>query len=122
MGREQKIGAWIACLLASSAVTVGAVLAARDDQQLSELEKVKLELLQVKTAYASVLAQHDSCKAELGAAYNTLGKFRADAAGAELSADEAKLKAEIEASHDGFTWNPKTGVFTPKPEPPKGVK
>lgn len=81
---------------------------------LSEVEKLKIELLQVRTAYAQLLAQHDGCKAELGATFNVLGRLRADAGSAQLTAEEATLKAAIEQNHTGFDWSPKTGLFTPK--------
>lgn len=87
-----------------------------DTPELTELEQTKLELLRVRTAYAQVVAQFDGCKAEVGAVYNTLGQLRASAATSELTAQEKKLKADVETAHVGYLWDPKTGAFTKKPD------
>jgi len=84
------------------------------DPSLTELERTKAELLDVRTAYAQLLAQYDACKAEVGQTYQALGRLRADAASAELSTEEARLTAQIEAGHPGYSWNPKTRTFTKK--------
>lgn len=89
---------------------------------LTTLEKARADLLQVRTAYAQVLAQYDGCRAELGTVYNALGPFRAREASTTLSADEMALRVDIETAHPGYTWDPKTGTLTKKPDPPAAVK
>ena len=96
-------------------LVTGVMLGATDPPALTDLERTKLELLQVRTAYAQLLAQHDACKAELGVAYQTLGALRASAASSALTAQEATLTREIEAAHPGYVLDPKTGVLTKKP-------
>lgn len=93
-------------------------VAASGQEQLSEVERLRAELLRVKTAYAQAVAQHDACKAELGATYNTLGQLRADANSVQLSTEEQQLKASVDAAHPGFNWDPKTGAFAKRPTPP----
>jgi hypothetical protein len=83
---------------------------------LTELERAKAELLQVRTAYAQLLAQHDACKAEVGSAFNTLGALRARAASEQLTTEETALKVSVEAGHPGWSWDAKTGLFTKKPD------
>jgi hypothetical protein len=75
---------------------------------LTELEQSWVIILQLRTAYARLLADADACRAQLG-------PLRADAASRELTEDEATLRAKIEAGHPGYAWNPKTGVFTKTP-------
>lgn len=84
---------------------------------LTELERTKVELLQVRTAYAQLLAQYDACKAEVGSTYNTLGTLRARAASEQLSAEEREVTATIDAGHAGWTWDSKTGLFAKIPPP-----
>lgn len=86
--------------------------------ELTELERTKVELLQVRTAYAQLLAQYDACKAEVGSTFNTLGSLRARAASDQLTAEEAQIKLAVETGHPGYTWDPKTGLFTKKADPP----
>ena len=81
---------------------------------LSELETLRYENLKLKVALAQTQALSDACKAELGMLYQALGKVRADRATADLTAAERELKAEIDAAHPGFEWNPKTGALTKK--------
>lgn len=126
--RTQSIG-WIVvvtCGIFGAAVSAQekpiappAAVAEGPAPQLTEVERLKLELLQVRTSYAQLLANYDACKAEVGTAFNTLGRLRAEAATAELTAEEAKLKAAIEAGHPGYRWDPKTGTFTKKPPDPE---
>ncbi len=84
---------------------------------LTELERTRVELLQVRTAYAQLLAQYDACKAEVGATFNALGTLRAKAASTQLTEEEAALKALVEKDHVGYTWDPKTLLFTKTPDP-----
>jgi uncharacterized protein YvpB len=109
MRRVHRVLFALAVALAASVVVFG-----QSAPALTELEQTKVELLQVRTAYAQLLSQYDGCKAEVGAVYNTLGKLRADLASKELTAEEARVKAEIERGHDGWDWNSKTGAFTKK--------
>lgn len=82
---------------------------------LSDLERAKLELLQARIALAQLQAQFDACKAEVGATYNALGALRAQTASQTLTAAEQDLKAFVERNHPGYTWDPKTGIFTKTP-------
>lgn len=107
----------IALICAASLALVLGALAVTHAQAapvLTELERTKLELLRVRTAYAQLVAQYDGCKAEVGAVYNTLGQLRASAATTELTAQEKALKADIEAAHAGYTFDPKSGALTKK--------
>lgn len=89
---------------------VGRVAHAQD-AALSENEGLRAQLLQVRTAYAQLLSQHDACRAELGAAYDVIGRLRAPVVSKELTEAEAALKADIEKAHEGYTWNAKTGAL-----------
>jgi hypothetical protein len=77
-------------------------------QALTELEQAWLIILQLRTAYATLLSETDACRAQIG-------PLRARAASEALTQDEAGLKAKIEAGHPGYTWDPKTGAFTKQP-------
>lgn len=90
-----------------------ALLAQGGGAELSELERTRLELLRVRTAYAQVLTQFDACKSEQATLYDALGKAHAAQASEALTAQEASLKADVEAAHPGYTFNPKTGTLTP---------
>ena len=83
---------------------------------LTEIEQAYRTILQLRIALATVQAEADACRAQLG-------PLRAEAASRELSQDEANLRALIERGHPGYTWDPKTGAFTAKPaEPPPPKK
>ena len=82
---------------------------------LTELEQAWWTILQLRTAYATVLAEADACRAQLG-------PLRAKAASEQLTLEEATLKVRIEAGHPGFRWNPKTGQFTTIGPPPPAPK
>lgn len=108
-----------ALFVAFSALFVAAVIGiawAQEAPALTDLERTKVELLQVRTAYAQLVAQYDGCKAEVGAVYGALGSLRASAASAELTAQEQTLKTAIEREHDGFTWSAKAGLTKKPPE------
>lgn len=113
----RSVFGWMGVVALVAAFCAG-VSAQTDGPALTELEKAKVELLQVRTAYAQLLAQHDACKAELGAAFNALGSLRAKAATDQLSTEEMQLRIAVEGAHPGYTWDPKTQAFTKKPEPP----
>jgi hypothetical protein len=111
---------WLVCVVVAIAAGLsrcGVVHA--QDPALTELEDAQRALLQARTAYAQLLAQFDQCKAEQGQAFAVLGKLRADRASTELTSLEQELKASIERGHPGYTWDPKTGAFTKKPDAPK---
>ena len=93
---------------------VGLVGAAQTPETLSEVERLKLELLRARVAYAELVAKYDGCRAEVGAAFNTIGPLRARLASEQLSADEVALKTAIETAHPGYTFDPKTGSLTKK--------
>lgn len=99
-----------------SAIIGGVTVASgqSDGPSLTALEQARFENHRLRVALATSQAQADGCRAELGAAYQALGQLRAAAASRELTAAEAALKAEIEAAHPGFTWDPKTGRFAPQ--------
>jgi hypothetical protein len=81
-------------------------------ETLSEVERLKVELLEARTAYAKLRAAYDGCKAEVGSAFAELGPLREHVASEHLTAEEAALKASVEQAHPGYTWDPKTKLFT----------
>jgi hypothetical protein len=83
-------------------------------EQLTAMEQLKLENLQLKTVLAQTIAGSDRCHAQIGQLYDLLGATRAKDASATLTALEATLKTEIEAQHPGFTFDPKAGTLTRK--------
>ena len=89
---------------------------------LSEVEQLRVDLLQARTLLAQLQAGYDGCRAEIGTLYHQLGQVRAQVASQVLTAEEARLKADVEAAHPGYTWNPKTGAFTRKTADPPGEK
>ena len=89
---------------------------------LTDLERTKLDLIQLRTAYAQLLAQYDACKGEVGSAYNALGQFHAQTAQSELSQEQLALKALVEKDHPGYDYDVMSGAFTKKPAPPAGKK
>jgi hypothetical protein len=114
---------WWVCLMVALAAGLsrcGVVHA--QDPALTELEETQRALLQARTAYAQLLAQFDQCKAEQGQAFAILGTLRADRASHELSTLEQELRQRIELGHPGYTWDPKTGAFTKRPDAPKAAK
>jgi hypothetical protein len=103
---------WVFVVVAIAAGLSRCGVVHAQDPALTELERAKVELLQLRTAYAQLLAQFDSCKAENGAAFATLGKLRADRASSELTEEETQLKVTVDANHKGWRFDPKTGRFT----------
>jgi hypothetical protein len=85
-----------------------------DGETLTDIEQLRVAVLKLQIEKATLQAQLDSCKAEVGSVYQALGTLRAEKASRELTTAETDLKAQIESGHPGFTWNPKTGAFTPK--------
>lgn len=92
---------------------------------LSDTERAWLDALNVRANYASLLVKDTERLALLGETLERLGKelkstadelgtLRARLSSAQLTQEEADLKAKIEARHPGYTWDPKTGMFTKK--------
>lgn len=107
-----------ALALGLGAAIVAAQAPAASAPTLTDLEQTRLDLLQLRTAYAQLLAQFDSCKAEVGSTYAALGTLRAQAAAQQIGTDAAALKTTIEAAHPGYTFDLKTQTLTKTPTPP----
>lgn len=84
----------------------GAALSAQPPQ-LSELEQLKIQVLQLKIQVANIQAEADACR-------GLLGQYRVAKASTDLSAEELALKKAIETAHPGFTWDPRTGALVEK--------
>jgi hypothetical protein len=97
---------------------VGAVLAASmgvvvpQEAKLSEVEALKVQVLQLRVQLANVQAEADACR-------GVLGQYRVAKASEDLTAEEQQLKAAIEKAHPGFEWNPRTGALVKRPDEKK---
>lgn len=83
--------------------------------RLTTEEDLRWQVLRLREAVERAEARANACQGELG-------QWRADRASDVLTAEEAALKAKIEAAH-GQSWDPKTGAFSPRPlaADPEGV-
>jgi hypothetical protein len=82
---------------------------------LSELEQLRRENAYLQSRLARTLDERDDCRVELA----PLRKTRDDAI---VQRAVARLKADFEAAHPGFTFNTETGALEPVPDPPVAPK
>lgn len=71
------------------------------DDTLTETERLQLALHQTQIQLERALAEGAMCRASLR--------------GAQLSDDQSKLKALVEAAHPGFVLDVNTGLLSKKP-------
>lgn len=75
---------------------------------LSDVDKLRIENANLYDLLATYVEEADTCRGQLA-------KPRAEANRGAAGERRAKLKAEIEHAHPGFSWDPATGALTPKP-------
>lgn len=85
---------------------------APDAPKLTTEEDLRWQILQLETQLETAISQVNACQGQLG-------QWRAKAQSLQLSADEQVLKKFIEERHPGYDWDPKTGAFSKRPDPPK---
>lgn len=89
------------------AILIAPVSASAQEPKLDDLETAKLQILQLQSAYAQVLAESEACRQQLA-------PLRASAISKDLSSAEVALRSFVDQRHPGFSWDPRTGVFTPR--------
>lgn len=100
---------------ASLKILVLAVAAVSGAANLSDVEQLRRENHVLKAQLHQALAERDTCRVQFAPIRFTLDQRALDAEG-------AKLKADIEAAHPGFTFNLQTGALEPKPPVPPEKK
>jgi hypothetical protein len=90
----------------------GEEIARTDGPALSDVEQLRKENVALKSQLHAALTERDGFRVQLA-------PLRLKYDGDAVRADLAKLKADIEAAHDGFTFNLQTGALEPKPPAPE---
>lgn len=103
----------LAFAFALAALFVTATYAATQAPALSPMEQLKLDNLGLKAQLTDTLKLVAELKGSVGACELALGSYRHTQNTGALSSEEKALKAEVDAAHPGFTWDPRSGVFTP---------
>lgn len=75
--------------------------------ELSDIDRLDQQVLDLRVQLESALASLAQCQGEAG-------QMRARLASDQLTAEEQKLKARIEDRHTGFDYDPKTHTLTKK--------
>lgn len=84
---------------------------AQEPPALTELDRLRLQVVALQRALSREQAENDGCRA-------VLGPLRATANTQAVEQAEAAAVAAIEAAHPGFTLDRRTGSLVAKPEPP----
>lgn len=84
-----------------------AVLQGAAQEQLTEVERLRLEIVDLQYKLTKAYADTDACRI-------ALAPFVKRENEASVQAARAKLKAEIEAAHPCCTLDDKTGVLVPR--------
>lgn len=77
---------------------------------LTEVDKLRIENTNLFDFLKAATEEADTCRGQLA-------RPRAQANEQQSQERRAKLKADIEAAHPGFTWTPETGALVPKKGP-----
>lgn len=76
--------------------------------QLSELERLKIENLNLKIQLSQASAKAEQFEGDLA-------MCQLAASAPDVTKAAGQLVAEIEAAHPGYTFDPQSGAFLPKP-------
>jgi hypothetical protein len=90
-------------------------LRAQEQPALSEIERLKFEVINLQAQLARALAERSDC-------FATLGPLQAHANSQAIDRQLQALKADVETQHPGYEFNVQTGQLTKKPEPPPAAK
>jgi hypothetical protein len=77
---------------------------------LTQVETLAIENIELKAQLVEALKQADTCRAEIG-------PLRSQSNTAMLNDQASKLKAAIESTRPGFSWDWQKKAFVPKPAP-----
>jgi hypothetical protein len=102
---------WVVLIVA---VVAAGLRGSEQVQPLSELEALKIENLNLKGQITDLLKTNSDLQAAVGRCQAALGPMQLSQNRDALHAERDKLKAAMEAARPGYTWDPQTGVFTPK--------
>lgn len=80
-------------------------LGAADRPALSALEQLRVENVNLLEEWRKAMLEADTCR-------GLLAQPRSAAQQQLVREKAAALKADIERSHPGYTWDPQTGTFT----------
>lgn len=83
---------------------------------LTDLERKDIEILTLKAQLAAAYKRLSDVQAELGTCAAVAGPAQFEQNKQTLSDEQAALKDRIEKARPGYTWDPQTGAFTPKPK------
>lgn len=81
-------------------LSLGIVSFAADGPELTDLQKLRIERINLVNENAALTKENVDLKLQLAAL--------------KVSIEKAQLQQEIEREHPGFTWDPSTGQFAPK--------
>jgi hypothetical protein len=98
------------------ALLAGAIVYSQTPQALTDMEKLRIENLNLKQSLASTLKAQAETAAQLGAC-------QAQVNASVVRSDAAALKLDLEGGRPGYVFNFEKNVFEKKPEgkpdPPK---
>lgn len=94
----------------------GAPAIAQAPADLTTLEKKDIEILTLKAQLTAAYKRLSDAQSDVGLCQAQLGPAQFDQNKQALAAEQAALKTRIEQARPGYTWDPQTGAFTPKPK------
>lgn len=86
---------------------------------LTDAEKKDIEVITLKAQLAAAYKQISALEADVGQCHAALGPLQFEQNKQTLTEQQGALKTAIEQARPGYAWNPETGAFTKKPDPPK---
>jgi len=103
----------MAVVIIMAVLTVNAQTPSTD--QLTEVDKLRLEIINLKFKLADTAKDYGLCLADKGPLQDQVNK-------SYLQVESAKTIEAINAAHPGFTFDPKTGQFAKKDSTDVGDK
>lgn len=86
---------------------------------LTAAEQKDIEVLTLKAQLAAAYKQISALEVDIGQCHGALGPLQFEQNKHMLTSEQTALKDAIEKVRPGYAWNPETGAFTKKPDPPK---
>lgn len=85
---------------------------------LTAVEQKDIEILTLKAQLASAYKKIADIASDVGQCHAALGPLQFEQNRQALTQEQTAIKDAIEKARPGYTWNPDTGAFTKKPDPP----
>lgn len=84
-------------------VSLGLVGFASSGPELTDIQKLRIERINLVNENLALQKENSD--------------LRLQVAGLKVSLEQASLQKDIDGANPGYTWDPKTGQFTPKETP-----